>query len=39
MQHGYDQGERIAVYHLVLPGGLDAPLPHTAARAKAEAAA
>ena len=37
-EHGYDQGERIAVYHLVLPEGMDAPLPHTqSAKAKAEA--
>lgn len=36
--HGYDQGERIAVYHLVLPEGMDAPVPHTqSAKAKAEA--
>lgn len=39
-EHGYDQGERIAVYHLVLPEGMDAPLPHTvSAKAKAGAAA
>lgn len=37
-EHGYDQGERIAVYHLVLPEGMDTPLPHTqSAKAKAEA--
>lgn len=37
-EHGYDQGERIAVYRLVLPEGMDAPLPHThSAKAKAEA--
>lgn len=37
-EHGYDQSERIAVYHLVLPVGMDAPLPHTqSAKAKAEA--
>lgn len=39
-EHGYDQGERVAVYHLVLPKGMDAPLPHTQsikAKAKAEA--
>ena len=37
-EHGYDQGERIAVYHLVLPKGMDAPQPHTqSAKAKVEA--
>ncbi|GAA5076701.1 DUF3489 domain-containing protein [Roseibacterium beibuensis] len=37
-EHGYDQSERIAVYHLVLPVGMDAPLPHTqSAKPKAEA--
>lgn len=34
-QHGYDEEERTAVYHLVLPEGLAAPLPHTPARTKA----
>lgn len=37
-EHGYDQSERIAVYHLVLPNGMDAPPPHTqSAKAKVEA--
>lgn len=37
-EHGYDHGERIAVYHLVLPEGMDGPLPHTvSAKVKAEA--
>jgi hypothetical protein len=37
-EHGYDQGERIAVYHLALPKGMDAPLPHTqSSKAKVEA--
>lgn len=39
-EHGYDDGERTAVYHLVLPKGMDAPLPHTvSAKAKAKAEA
>ena len=37
-EHGYDQSERIAVYHLVLPKDMDAPLPHTqSTKAKVEA--
>ncbi|MCR9127865.1 MAG: hypothetical protein NXH82_17345 [Rhodobacteraceae bacterium] len=35
-EHGYNQGQRIAVYHIVLPEGMAAPLPHTqSAKAKA----
>ena len=40
LANGYDPEELFHVYHLVLPEGLAAPLPHTPrAGAKAEVAA
>jgi len=39
LAEGYDPAELFPVYHLVLPEGLTAPVPHTPARVKAGAAA
>jgi hypothetical protein len=34
LANGYDPGELFAVYHLVLPAGLTAPIPHTGGAAE-----
>lgn len=34
LAEGYDPGELFAVYHLVLPKGLTAPIPHTGGAAE-----
>lgn len=39
LANGYDPEEVFAVYHLVLPAGLSAPIPHTPARANTMEAA
>lgn len=39
LAEGYDPAELFPVYHLVLPEGLTAPVPHTPARVKAGASA
>jgi hypothetical protein len=39
LANGYDPEEVFAVYHLVLPAGMTAPVPHTPARSGAVAEA